>query len=130
MTSVQRHEERDTILTKLTIPNARCILWCLRSLSVEIRKTQLHLQWPKFNSQLNDPISTSTDFFQNPQILKTISSGHDVIHTPAPFSVWGFSMTMVIVISFAHERKTVLNNYTPELLSRIVQSLTKVNDKV
>ena len=30
----------------------------------------------------------STDSFQNPQILRTISSGHDVIHTPVPFPVW------------------------------------------
>ena len=27
-------------------------------------------------------------FFQNPQILRSISSGHDVINTPAPFPVW------------------------------------------
>ena len=42
----------------------------------------------------------------------------------------GFIMTMVIVISFAHERKTLRNDYAPELLTRIVQSLTKLNDKV
>ena len=49
--------------------------------------------------------------FQNPQILRTISSEHDVIHTPAPFPVWGFIVTMVMVISFARERKTVPNDY-------------------
>ena len=38
--------------------------------------------------------------FQNPQILRTITSGHDVIHTPLPFPVWGFIMAMVI----AHEQ--------------------------
>ena len=31
----------------------------------------------------------STDPFQNPQILWTISSRHNVIHTPASFPVWG-----------------------------------------
>ena len=62
--------------------------------------------------------------FQNPQILRTISSGHDVIYTSAPFPVWVFIITMVIVISFAHERKTVPNDYAPELLTRIVQSPT------
>ncbi len=31
--------------------------------------------------------------FQNPQILRTISSGYDVIHTPAPFPVWGLIMS-------------------------------------
>ena len=39
-------------------------------------------------------------------------------------------MTMVIVISFAHERKTVPNDYAPELLTRIVQSPTKLNDEI
>ena len=34
-----------------------------------------------------------------------------------PFLVWGFIMTMVIVISFAHEHKTATNNYAPELLT-------------
>ena len=43
LNSVLWHKERDTILTMLTIPNMPCILWCLRSLSVEIWKTQLHL---------------------------------------------------------------------------------------
>ena len=53
--------------------------------------------WSNVNFQLT--------LLQNPQILRTISSGHDVIHTPAPFPVWGFIMTMVIVISFVRERK-------------------------
>ena len=41
-----------------------------------------------------------------------------------------FIMTMVIVISFAHERKTIPNDYTPEFLTRIVQSPTKLNDTI
>ena len=53
LTSVHRHEERDTILTMLTIlsdpTNALRIPWCLRSLLVEIKKTQLHLQWSNLN---------------------------------------------------------------------------------
>ena len=143
--------------------NARRILRCLRFLSVEIRKTQLHLQWSKsnpqlFNSMAESPTtrlhgSTSTltvwlsggetnclppwsnvnfqlTLFQNPQILRAISSGHDVILTPAPFPVWGFVMTMVIVISFARERKTVPNDYAPELFTQIVQSPTKLYDKI
>ena len=44
-----------------------------------------------FNSRLNGPISTLS--FQNPQILQTISSGQDVINTPASFPVWEFIMT-------------------------------------
>ena len=65
LTSVLRHEVSDTILSMQTIPNVQRILWCLRFLSVEIRKTQRHLQQPKPNSQLT--------LFQNPQILRTIS---------------------------------------------------------
>ena len=53
--------------------------------------------------------------FQNPRILQTIASGHDVIYTPAPFPIWGFIMTIVIVISFARECKIVLNVCAPEL---------------
>ena len=43
--------------------------------------TQGHLLRSKSNSQLT--------LFQNPQILWAISSGHDVITTPALFPVWG-----------------------------------------
>ena len=81
-------------------PNVRYISWCLRFLSVEIRKTQLHLQWSKsifqlFGRELNylpawSNVNFHWLFFQNPQILRTISSGNDVINTPAPFSVWSF----------------------------------------
>ena len=37
--------------------------------------------WPKVNSQLT--------LFQNLQFLRALSSGHDVIHTAAPFPIWG-----------------------------------------
>ena len=37
-------------------------------------------------------------------------------------------MTMVIVISLARERKTAPNVYAPGLLTRIVQSPTKLNE--
>ena len=55
-------------------------------------------------------------FFKIFQILRTISSGHYVIHTPAPIPVC--------------DRKTVPNSYAPELLTRIVQSPTFDNDKM
>ena len=38
---------------------------------------------------LHGPMSTFNSLFQNPQILRTISSGHDVVHTPSEFPVWG-----------------------------------------
>ena len=74
-------------------------------------RIQLSIQWLRLNSLppwSNSMVQFATlnSLFQNPQILRTISSGHDVIHTPVPFPVWGFIMTMVIVISFVHECKT------------------------
>ena len=39
-------------------------------------------------------------------------------------------MTIVIAIAFAHERKTETIDYTPELLTQIVQSPTKMNGKI
>ena len=75
-------------------------------------------------------IQLSTDSFQNSQIFRTIFSGHDIIHTPTPFPVWGVIMTMVIVISFARQRKAVPNDYAPELLIRICQNPIKLNDKI
>ena len=50
-------------------------------------------------------IQSQLTLFQNPPILRTLSSGHNIIHTPASFPVWGFIMTMMIVIFFAHKRK-------------------------
>ena len=103
LTSVLRHEERDTILTMLTIPNARHISRCLRSQFISVgrdpeistlrfngRIPNYSTPWQKLNSlppwsNLNSHLT----LFQNPQILRTISSGHDVIHTPVPFPVWG-----------------------------------------
>ena len=84
------------------------------------------------NSTLNSRsnLNLQVILFKNPQILKTISSGHDVIYTLASFPVWGFIMTMVIVISFAHERKTVPTDNVPELLTRIVKSPTKLNARI
>ena len=124
LTSVLRHEERDTILKSLCQPYYANHLRRLRPEKLNRRPNR-----GKLNS-LPPWFNLNCLFFQNPQILRTISSGHDVIYTPAPFPVWGFIMTMVIVISFAHERKTVPNDYAPELLTRIVPSPTKLNDKI
>ena len=66
-------------------------------------KISIHLcqsRSEKFNRNLNGRklywlqwSNTQLTSFQNPQILRIISSGHDVIHTPAPFPVWGFIMS-------------------------------------
>ena len=79
---------------------------------------------------LHGPISTLNWLFfkilkfSRPSLLGMTSS------TLQPISCLGFIMTLVIVISFARERKTVPNDYAPELFTRIVQSPTKLNDKI
>ena len=96
--SLWGNEERDTMLKGLCKPyyadptlNAQQILWCLRSLPLEIRKTQ----------PLPSTVNLNSLSFQNPQILRTISSGHDVKYTSASFPVQGLLWQMMIVISSA-----------------------------
>ena len=64
-------------------PNIRNSVLCLND-----RELICLPAWSNVNLQLT--------LFQNPQILRTISSGHEVIHTPAPYPVWEFIITMVI----------------------------------
>ena len=104
LTSVLRHEDRDTILAMLSIlsdaTNVRRILWCFGSLSVEIRKSQLHLSTANPNSQLSSLYPNNKELnyrrswsylnFSTAVFLKSsnsllISSGHDVIHAPTHF---------------------------------------------
>ena len=76
----ERHNSYYADHAMLIIPNARRILWYLWSMSEEIRKKlDSSTRWSNLNSQVT--------LFQKPQILRTISSGHDVIPTPAPFPV-------------------------------------------
>ena len=53
---------------------------------------QLHLSAIEADNPtvcLHGPKSSPNSVFQNLQILRTIASGHDAIHTPASFSIWG-----------------------------------------
>ena len=59
---------------------------------VEIRNTQPHASTVE-NSTAPSTVESQLQSFQNPQILWTISSGHDVIHTSASFPVKGFIIT-------------------------------------
>ena len=106
-----RYEERDTVLTMLTIPNAQLIWWCLRSLSLEICKTpticpngrELIYLLPlrKFNyPPAWSSVNLQLTVFQNPQILCTISSRHDVIHSPI-FSMY-LSTTPAVINPAGH----------------------------
>ena len=88
LTSVLRHEERDTTRIMLTIlsdpTNVRRILLFLKiSVSRDPKNPTTSIL------RLHRPLTILKYLFQNPQILTTDSSGHDVINTPASFPVWG-----------------------------------------
>ena len=136
LASVLRLEGRNTIFTMLTIPNAQCILWCLCSLSVEIRKCQLHLstvkiqlstQWQELNflplwSNLNFNFYFSKSSNSQDHLFRALRQSHS-----SPI----FCLRVYYdIISFAFGCKTVPNDYAPELVTRIVQSPTKLNDKI
>ena len=107
-----QHEERDTIPTMLTPPR-RAANFVVFKISVDrasknnniFQRTKTNSASTVENSTLALMVQSRLTSFQNPQILRTISSGHDVIPTPAPFLVWRFIMTIVIAIAFACECK-------------------------
>ena len=115
LTSVHGKTRRETQFLKVYANHTRLTILYWRAVHLVMFKISVGTN-PKnpstcFNGrELNSlpqwsNLNFSTDSFQNPQILRTISSRHDVIHTLAPFSFWGFIMSMVIVISFAHDHK-------------------------
>ena len=55
------------------------------------------------NQTLASMIKSHVTLLENSQTLRALSSGHDVIHTPASLPVWEFIMTMVIIVSFLSE---------------------------
>ena len=57
-----------------------------------IPQTTTGLASPMSESQLASPRDRSqqTAFFKNHQNSQTLASGHDVIHTPVLFPIWGF----------------------------------------
>ena len=92
-----RHEERDTTLTLLTPPLRAAHLVVFKiSVGRDLKNLTTSFNGRRSNSLLNGPISLTKyklSVCQNPQNLRTISSGHDVIHTLAPLPVCGFIMT-------------------------------------
>ena len=80
--SVTGDTRRDTQFLKAYANNTMLTLPPL-SLPVEIRKSQPHASTAE----------NSTIVFSKSSNIRTISSGHDVIHTPATFPVWGFIRT-------------------------------------
>ena len=126
-------------------PNVRHISWCFRSqfvfagwdpknLTATTENSNICLHGPvsTFNSMvgiqiLHTMVGTQLHLFQNLPNLRTIASGHDVIHTP--FSIFYLGFIMSIVISFARERKLYPMLCT-WIKSRKVQSPTKLNYKI
>ena len=105
VTRRERHSSYKSMLTILRWRAAHLVMFKI-SVGRDPKNPSMSLNGRNSPLCLHGPISTSQlTLFQNRQILRTISSGHDVIHTPASFPVWGFIMTMVFVISFTHERK-------------------------
>ena len=90
-----RHERGETQIFKAYAKayysdptrNARRILWCLRSQFLSAGRD------PKNSTTIFNGRPQLTVFFQNPQILRTIFSRHDVTHSPALFPFWGLFMT-------------------------------------
>ena len=66
----------------------------------------------------------STESFSKSSNSQDHLFGYDVIHTPAQCSCLG------VYYDNSRERKTVPNDYASEFLTRIVQSPTKLNDKI
>ena len=89
--------------------------------AIEADNPTVWLHGPKSNP--NWPV------FQNLQILRTIASGHDDIHTPAPFSIWGllWQLWLSYTLRTSVNCTQCLRTWTK---SRIVQSPTKLNYKI
>ena len=86
-----RHEERDTIFTMLTPPQraAHLVMFKIPIHHCRSRPTCLNGQNPTPAPMVLSQLRS----FQNPPILRTICSGHDVIHTPPQFPIWEVIMT-------------------------------------
>ena len=74
-------------------------------------------------------IKSKLTLFQNLQILGTIASGYDVIHTPAPFPIWNlfWQLWLSYPLCASVTCTQCLCTWTK---SWIVQSPTKQNDKM
>ena len=88
-TPTSYHHCRTQLLTIMVGPQ-------LQLFAIKADNPTLCPHGPKITPQLT--------LFQNFQILMTIASAHDVIHSPV-ISYLGFIMTIMIVISFARKRK-------------------------
>ena len=87
-------------------------------------------QWQKLNClPAWSNVNLQLTLFQNLQILRIIASGHDVIHTPASFPIWGllWQLWLSNPLCTSVNCTQCLCTWTK---SRIVQSPTKLNDRI
>ena len=139
LSSVLWHEERDTILKSLSwsyyanpTPNFWHITWCFRSqfiftgwepknfttattienstLCLELQKLEIYASMVQFQLS-TDSFSKSSNCQDH--LFQAWRHPHS-----SPISCLGFIITMVIVISFACEHKTVPNDCAPELRAK------------
>ena len=110
-TQGERHNSQKSLpTTPLWLhPHAQRTPWCSRSLSLEIRKTQLHPSTVKINSQWPNTQPSPQQYNLNRLFSKSSNSQDYLFRTwrhphSSPFPVWGLLWQMVIVISFARER--------------------------
>ena len=80
----RRERERDTIFTMVTVPSDPT----MRGASRRPNWTGL-AQVQKSTRFVQRQISANS-FFKNHQNSQPITSGHDVIHPPVQFPIWGF----------------------------------------
>ena len=135
------HEERDTILTMLTIPNVWHVLCCTRSQFISagrdpknltavaaVKNSTLCLNGRNSTSQLNGPTSTDS-------LSKSLNSQDYLFWAwchphSSPISCLGVCYDNGDCHILCTRAWTAPIDYTPGLLTRIVQSPTKLNDKI
>ena len=111
---------RDKIVS-LTWPEANSQLdWSSVKTQLDLSPVNYQLDWPAVEYQL-------TSFSKSPN-SQPMASGHDVIHTPAPFPIRG--LLWQYWLSYPLRANVNCTQYLCTWTkSRIVQSLTKPNDK-
>ena len=91
--SLSTRGERGTIFTMLTVPTSPAV------------------NFPIWTGPAQSQISTDA-FLKNHQKSQPLTSGHDVIHTPVLFPIWGFYYDICDWHVLCARAWTVLNVYT------------------
>ena len=116
------------MLTILCWPHPQCPPHLL------VFKISFYLNWSRSKNLIwsdqiwkTQSLLPTVENSQNPQILRTISSGHNIIHTPAYFLSRGLLWHIIIAVSFPFGRKTTASYYAPGL--RVIKNFIKLYNK-